>query len=104
RLVRERLRARLRLERRRNGPLVVVAEQDQRRARHRREVRSFVEGALGGRAVAEEGNRTRALALELLAPREPRGVWDVRRNRNADRRDVVVRRVPPACGVAAPPG
>src|SRR3712207_8187241 len=46
-------------------PLVVVAEEDERRAHHAREVRALVERALRRRAVAEVGDRARALAAEL---------------------------------------
>src|SRR5262249_161030 len=95
-LVSERLRARLCLERRRDRPLAVVAEQDQRRGRDGGEVRAFVERALRGRAVAEEDDGAGALALHLLPPGEPGCVWHVRADRDADRRDVVVLRVPPA--------
>src|SRR3954471_18865557 len=102
-LVRELLRPRLRGDRRRDRPLVVVTEEDQRRARHAREVRSFVERALRGRAVAEERDRDGALAAQLLAPRESGCVRHVRPDRDADRRDVVVGRVPPAGGMTAPP-
>ena len=94
---------RLRRQRRRDRPLVVVAEEDQRRLHHRGEVRAFVERALARRAVAEVDDRDRLLALQLLPPREPGGVRHVRRDRDADRRDVVVGRVPPAGGMAAPP-
>ena len=102
-LVGERLGAGLRRERRRDRPLVVVAEEDQRRLHHRREVGALVEGALARRAVAEVGDRDGRVALQLLAPREPGGVRDVRRDRDADRGDAVLRRVPPAGGMAAPP-
>ncbi len=99
----DRLRPRLRAHRRRDRPLVVVAEEDERRAHHGREVRALVEGALARRAVAEVGDRDRVLAAQLLAPGEPGGVRDVRADRDADRGDVVVGRVPPAGRVAAPP-
>ena len=102
-LVGERLGARLRLERRRDRPLVVVAEEDQRRLHHRREVGALVEGALARRAVAEVRDRDGRVALQLLAPREAGRVRDVRRDRHADRRDAVLRRVPPAGRMAAPP-
>ena len=60
------------------------------------EVRALVERALGGGAVAEVRDRTRRLAAQLLAPGEPGRVRDVGRDRDADRGDVVVGRVPPA--------
>src|SRR5580765_7639197 len=72
------LRTRLRLDGSRDRPAVVVAEQDQRRPGDACEVRAFVERALGGRAVAEEGDRTRALTLQLLPPGEPGRVGHVR--------------------------
>ncbi len=103
RLVRERLGARLRRQRRRDRPLVVVAEEDERRLHHRCQVRALVERALGGGAVAEVDDRAAALALQLLPPGESCGMRHVRRDRHADRRDVVLRRVPPAGGMAAPP-
>ena len=102
-LVDERLGVRLRLERRRDRPLVVVAEEDQRRLHHGREVGAFVEGALARRAVAEVRDRDSRVALELLAPREAGGVRDVRRDRHADRGDPVLGRVPPAGRMAPPP-
>ncbi len=93
----------LRLERRRDRPLVVVAEEDQRRLHHGREVRAFVEGAFAGRAVPEVRDRGGRRALELLAPGEAGGVRDVRRDRHADRGDPVLGRVPPAGRMPAPP-
>ena len=68
------------------------------------EVGALVEGALGRRAVAEVDDRARALAFQLLPPGEAGRVRDVGPDRDADRRDVVVRRVPPAGRMAAPPG
>src|SRR5581483_2219184 len=62
RLVGERLRARLGGERGRDRPLVVVADEDERRARDRGEVHALVERALGRRAVTEEDERARPLA------------------------------------------
>src|SRR3954454_6257044 len=56
-LVGKSLGARLRLERRRDRPLVVVAEKNQRRLHDRREVGALVEGSLARRAVAEVGDR-----------------------------------------------
>ena len=91
RLVDERVRVRLRRQRRRDRPLVVVAEQHQRRLHHRGEVRALVERALARRAVAEVDDRDGRLALQLLSPREPGGVRHVRPDRHADRRDVVAR-------------
>src|SRR5207253_7955259 len=67
---------------RRDRPLVVVAEEDERRAHHRREVRALVERALRGGAVAEVHDRDRALSLQLLSPGESGGVRDVRRDRD----------------------
>src|SRR6266508_4157336 len=78
-LVDERLGVRLRGDRRRDRPLVVVAEEDERRLHDGREVRALVEGALARRTVAEEGDRKRPLALQLLPPREPGRMRDVRR-------------------------
>src|SRR5437868_1656461 len=49
RLVGERVGARLRLERRRDRPLVVVADEDGRRVHHGGEVHALVEGALARR-------------------------------------------------------
>ena len=102
-LVDERLGARLRGQRRRDRPLVVVAEEDERRAGDGGEVRALVERALRRRAVAEVRDRDRRLAAQLLPPREPGRVRHVRRDRDADRRDVVVGRVPPARRMPAPP-
>src|SRR4051794_35164831 len=102
-LVGERLGVRLRLERRRDRPLVVVAEEDQWRLHHRSEVGSLVEGALARGAVAEIRDRDRRVALQLLSPGEPDCVRDVRRNRHADRGDAVLRRVPPAGRMPPPP-
>src|ERR671922_43955 len=101
-LVGERLGPRLRLERRRDRPVVVVAEEDEWRPHHRREVGALVERALGGRAVAEVDDRARALAAQLLPPGEAGRVRHVRADRDADRGDVVVGRVPPASGMPAP--
>ena len=103
-LVRERLGRSLSLDRRRDRPPVVVAEEDERRAHHAGEVRPLVERALGGCAVTEVRNRHGVLSAQLLAPGEPGGVRHVRPDRHADRGDVVVGRVPPAGRVAAPPG
>ena len=103
RFVGERLGARLRLDRRRDRPAVVVADEHHRRVHHGREVDAFVERALARRAVAEERHRDRVLAAQLLPPGEPGRVRQVRRDRDADRRDVPVGRVPPARRMAAPP-
>src|SRR3954471_22079824 len=81
-LVDERRRARLRGDGRRDRPLVVVTEEDERRLHHAREVRALVEGALARRAVAEEDDCARALALQLLPPGEAGGVGDLRRDRD----------------------
>ena len=62
-----------------------------------------MERALARRSVAEEGDRHRAFALQLLAPGEPGRVRDLRRDRHADRGDVVVGRIPPAGRMTAPP-
>ena len=97
------LRLRLRLERRRDRPVVVVAEEDQGRAHDGGEVGALVERALRGGAVAEVGDRAGVLAAQALAPGEPGRVRDVRRDRDADRRDVVLGGVPPARRMAAPP-
>ena len=104
RLVDQRLCLRLRRERCRDRPLVVVAEEDERRAHHGGEVRAFVEGTLGGGAVAEERQRAGRLTAQPLAPGEPRCVRHLRRDRDADRGEVVVGGVPPAGRVPAPPG
>src|SRR5438067_7643793 len=90
-------------QRGRDRPLVVVAKQDQRRIHHRSEVRAFVKRALRGRAVAEEHDCAGRLPAQLLSPSKPGSVRDVRPDRDADRGDIVVRRVPPARGMAAPP-
>src|SRR6188508_1136570 len=103
RLVRQGLRPRLRRDRRRDRPPVVVAEEDERRTHHGREVRALVERPLGGGAVPEVRDRTGVLAAQPLAPREARRVRHVRRDRHANRRDVVVRGVPPAGGMTTPP-
>src|SRR4051795_3267413 len=102
-LVGKSLGARLRLERRRDRPLVVVAEENQRRLHDRREVGALVEGALARRAVAEVGDRDGRVALQLLAPGDAGGVRDVGRDRHADRGDAVVRRIPPPGGMTPPP-
>src|SRR5436853_115527 len=102
RLVGQRLGGRLRGQRRRDRPLVVVAEENDGGAHDGGEVRAFVERALGGGSVAEVGDRARLLAAQLLAPREPGSVRHVRRDRDADRGHVVVGGVPPARRVAAP--
>src|SRR5512133_3840437 len=57
RLVRESLGPGLRLDRRRDRPAVVVAEQDERRAHDGGEVRALVERTLGGGAVPEVRDR-----------------------------------------------
>ena len=72
RLVDERLGARLRRERRRDRPLVVVAEEDERRAHHGGEVGALVERALGGGAVAEEGQRAGASRRAAASPTRAR--------------------------------
>src|SRR3954451_22818937 len=56
-LVDERLRVSLGGHRRRDRPLVVVAEEDERRLHHACEVRALVECPLTRRAVAEEDDR-----------------------------------------------
>ena len=104
RLVREGRRGRLRRERRRDRPLVVVAEEDYRRLHDPGEGRPLVERALGCRAVAEERERDAVLPFQLRAPGEPDRVRHLRRDRHADRRNAVVLRVPPARGMPAPPG
>src|SRR5918994_2342168 len=104
RLVGERLRAGLVGERRRDRPLVVVAQKDERCPHDGGEVGALVECAFGGGAVTEERQRAGALAAQPLAPGKPRRVRHLRRDRDADRGDVVVGRVPPAGRVAAPPG
>ena len=71
-LVDERLGPRLRGERRRDRPLVVVAEEDERRAHHGREVGALVERALGGGAVAEEGRARRRSRPSAACPRRAR--------------------------------
>ena len=103
RLVGERRGTRLRRERRRDRPAVVVADEARPARPHRGEVDALVERALARRAVAEERHRDRRLAAQLLPPREPGGVRDLRRDRHDDRADVPVGRVPPARRVAAPP-
>ena len=102
-LVRQPCGGRLGAQRRRDRPLVVVAEEDERRLHHRGDVHALVERALGRRAVAEERQRDRLGSLQLQAPGEPCGVRDLRRDRDADRRDVHVLRVPPAGRMPAPP-
>src|SRR5918993_1090936 len=104
RLAGERLRAGLVGERRRDRPLVVVAQKDERCPHDGGEVGALVECAFGGGAVTEERQRAGALAAQPLAPGKPRRVRHLRRDRDADRGDVVVGRVPPAGRVAAPPG
>src|SRR5436190_7223212 len=103
RLVRKRLRAGLRLDGRRDRPTVVVAEQDERCAGDRCEVRAFVKRTFRRRAVAEEHDRRGTLALQLLSPRETRRVRNVRRDRDADRRNPIVLGIPPAGGMTTPP-
>src|SRR4030095_17207826 len=56
------------------------------------------------RPVTKDRDRARALAAQLPPPRKPRGVRDMRPDRDADGSDVVVDRVPPAGGMATPPG
>ncbi len=60
------------LERRRDRPLVVVAEEDERRLDHRGDVRALVERALGGRAVAEERQRRPPRIPSAAGPRRAR--------------------------------
>src|SRR5579884_4135510 len=102
-LVGERLRARLRLDRGRDRPLVVVAEEDQRRLHDSREIRALVERTFARRAVAEVRDRDGGIALQLLATGKPGSVGDLRPDRHADRGDPVLRRVPPAGRMAPPP-
>ena len=83
RLVRECRRRRLRRERCRDRPVVVVAEEDQRRAHDACEVRTLVERTLGRGAVAEVGDRHRPLAAQLLPPGQARRVRNVRPDRDA---------------------
>ena len=104
RLVGEGLGARLRLERRRDRPAGCCC-------------RSRISGApVTAAKFAPSWNAPSEVApspknaiaharspLELLAPRETRGVWHVRRDRHADRGDVVVLGVPPAGRMPAPP-
>src|SRR5579863_9243645 len=71
RLVGQRLGARLGRQGRGDRPLVVVAEEDERRLHHGREVRTLVKRTLARRAVAEVRDRARGLALQLLPPRKP---------------------------------
>ena len=88
RLVGERLGARLRGERRRDRPLVVVAEEDERRLHHGGEVRALVERALGGRAVAEVRDRARRSRRAASCPRRdpPRAARGWRSGRRSRRR------------------
>ena len=84
--------------------MIVVAEEDERRAHDGGEVGALVERAFGRGAIAEVGDRAGVLAAQALAPGEPRRVRDVGRDRDADRRDVVLGRIPPAGRMAPPPG
>ena len=63
-----------------------------------------MERALRRRPVAEVRDRDPVLALQRRPPRVADGVRYVRRDRDADRRDAVLLRVPPARRMAAPPG
>ena len=73
RLVRERRARGLRRERRRDRPLVVVAEEDRpARCMTPANVAPSWNGALRRRAVAEDAIATRSLALQPRAPREAR--------------------------------
>ena len=103
RLVGEGRGGRLLRERRRDRPLVVVAEEDRRRLHDPREGRALVHGPLGGRSVAEVRDRDAVLALESRPPGEPHCVRHVRPDRHADRGDVVLLRIPPAGRMSAPP-
>ena len=104
RLVRQRLRRRLSRERRRDRPLVVVAEEDQRRAHDTR--RSWrPRGTSPRKSRRRRSRRSRTPTRRAASsPREPGGVWHVGSDRNADRRDVVVEWIPPAGRMTAPPG
>ena len=64
--------ARLLRERRRDRPLVVVAEQDERRPHDRREVDPLVERAFGGRAVAEEDEGDPIARRAVASPTQTR--------------------------------
>src|SRR5256886_16809997 len=85
RLLREGRRGRLLRDGNGDGPLVVVAKEDRRRAEDAREVHRGVEVRGARRAVAKENEDRVRLAAELHRPRDADRVGDLRPYRGADR-------------------
>ena len=94
------LRGGLTVDRRRDRPAVVDAEQDHRGADDAGEVGGLVEVALGGGAVAEVAEHHPVLATQPHPPGEPDGVGDLCGDRDLGREDVHPGRIPPRVGVA----
>ena len=100
RLLGERSRVGLLLERHRDGPLVVLAEEDDRHVPDAGEVQGLVEVALGGGAVAEEDHDDGVVAPVLGGVGEADGVGDLGRDGDGDRQVVLVGGGPAAFQVA----
>ena len=69
---------------RRDGPAVVLEQEDDRRAPHAGEVQRLVRVALGGRAVAEVDADDAVGPLVAQAPGQPDRVRDLRRQRDLE--------------------
>ena len=106
RLLRQRLACRLQPERHRDGPLVVVDDEDDGQPLDAGEVHRLVHVALGGRAVAEKADRDARLLAELEGVGDAGGMRRLRAHGNAEResrapdptRDCRARRRPSRAG------
>src|SRR3972149_1080892 len=90
RLLSQRPRVGLLLERHRDGPLVVLADEDDRHVPDAGDVQGLVEVALGGGTVAEEDHDDGVVAPVLGGVGEADGVGDLGRHGDGDRQVVLV--------------
>src|SRR5215467_23018 len=83
RLLCQRLRRRLQLERHGDRPLIVVGDEQQRQFVYASEVHRFPHVALGGGAVAEQANCNARLLSQFERVGDARGLGRLRSDRNA---------------------
>src|SRR5579859_1822990 len=102
-LLRERLGGRLLLDRGGDGPAVVLAEEDDRRSHHAREVQRLVEVPLRGAAVTEDREHDTGIPLELQAPGEAGRLRQLARDRGLERQHLQAVRHPERDRVADVP-
>src|SRR5262245_20018621 len=100
RLLGDRARVGLLLQRHRDRPLVVLADEHHRHVPDPGEVHGLVKVALGGRAVAEVGHDDGVVAAVLSGIGQAHRVRQLRRHRDRDRQVVLVVRGPSALDVA----